>query len=366
MNITKHIFGLVAFGFIGFFRVLQAENCCDQQREWMPDVGLSSMDTPPASCRCKDDCNCEGTKNGECHCEIDHLIGIAPSSRDLYPQRSPFAESDADYARKCGKWGLWLPEDPVLFRPFLADPRQITYSAGWRFNDNILAKNVIDVSFGDTCAIYRWFDVWPWGGDLQIELEGALWAVFDPLHESSPLIDADYYVGIPLTYAIDNWQFRLRGYHISTHMGDEYLIDHPGFDRRNPSAEYLDFAFSCDFTDEIRYFGGVGVIVAQDKSFKTGRFYLEGGAELRFRQWGFTDFCDQLYGEPFYGMYFRWRKDFKHHLDQTYVLGYEIGKLYGLCRKLRFYIEYHDGYSLEGQFQKKATNYLSLRFSYGF
>jgi len=319
------------------------------------------------SCGCAvsagDTCDCD---NGCDYCHSsDELISIAPASWDLYPQESPFVDSDVQVARNCGAIGVWLPEAPVLFRPFLADPRQITYSVGWRFNDQVLAKNVIDVSFGDDFAIYRWFDIWYPGADLQIELEGALWAVFDPLHESSPLIDADYYVGVPITYKLDNWQFRLRGYHISTHLGDEFLINHPNFDRRNPSAEFIDFSFSNDFTDEIRYYGLFGVVAHQDTSFKMGRIFLEAGAELRLRRWGFTDLCNQLYGEPYYAMHFRWRKDFKHHLDQTYALGYEIGKLNGLCRKLRFFLEYHDGYSLEGQFQKKATNYLAIRFSYG-
>ena len=84
--------------------------------------------------------------------------------------------------------GIWLPEEPPLFRPFIADPRQVTYSVGWRFNDNAATKNVIDVSFGDTFAIYRWCDVGPWHGELQIDLEGALWAIFDPCYESAPLL----------------------------------------------------------------------------------------------------------------------------------------------------------------------------------
>lgn len=266
----------------------------------------------------------------------------------------------------CQFGGIWLPEDPVLFRPFVADPRQITYSAGWRFNDNALDKNIIDVSFGDSLAVYRWCNVWPWCGQLQIELEGALWAVFAPCKESSPLINADYYVGIPITYAIERWAFRLRGFHISSHIGDEFLIDNPGFDRRNASAEYIDFFISHDFTEEIRIYSGIGCIVAQDSEFKCKRFYADIGLELRLPKLGFVDSKDHLYGCPFYGMHFRGRGEFKHHVDSTYVLGYEIGKLVGLCRKLRFFAEYHDGYSVEGQFCKKATNYLSFRGSYGF
>jgi len=261
---------------------------------------------------------------------------------------------------------IWLPEDPVLFRPFMADPRQICYSGGWRFNDTVLYRNVIDVSFGDTLPICRWVDVWPWGGDLQIELEGALWAVFDPLEYSSPLVNADYYGGVPITYAIDTWEFRLRLFHISSHLGDEFLLNHPGYDRRNASAEYIDFFVSHDFTQEIRVYAGLGYMVGQDDEFIMEPFYSAIGAELRLLRLGFIDRCDRLYGCPIYGMHFRQNGSFKHHIDATYILGYEFGKMVGLCRKLRFFMEYHDGYSLEGQFSKCPTHYFSVRVSYGY
>jgi len=269
------------------------------------------------------------------------------------------------YEGCCGG-GVWLPEDPVLFRPFMADPREIDYSVGWRFNDNALTKNIIAVSFGDTFAIYRWCNVWPWNGDLQIELEGAVWATFDPMTFSAPLMNADYYVGVPITYAIDRWQFRLRGYHISSHIGDEFLLNHPGFHRRNASAEYADFFISHDYTEEIRFYGGLGYVLQQDEEFQTKRFYSAVGAELRLLRIGFMDCKDMLYGCPIFGMHFRQNGEFRNHIDATYILGYEIGKLCGLYRKLRFFLEYHDGYSVEGQYFKIPTNYFSIRTSYGF
>jgi hypothetical protein len=265
-----------------------------------------------------------------------------------------------------GIYGIWLPEDPPLFRPFVADPRQITYSAGWRLNDQVFVKNVIDVSFFDTCYLYRWCNVGPCNGQLQIELEGAVWAIFDPLHNSSPLINADYYVGVPITYAFGPWSFRLRGYHISCHIGDEFLLDHTDFYRRNPSAEFLDFYASYYPTDDIRVYAGVGVVVSQDKSFPSGRFYSQAGVELHMSQLGFINECQQLYGRPFYGMDFRFQTKQDKHINQTYVLGYEWGKLCGLQRVLRIFLEYHDGYSYEGQFQHFPTNYTSIRLSYGF
>lgn len=280
--------------------------------------------------------------------------------------RSRYHDQALQTIECCDHEGIWLPEAPPLFRPFMADPREICYSVGWRFNDNALTKNIIDVSFGDTLAIYRWCDMWPWHGQLQIEIEGAVWAVFDPCTESAPLINADYYVGFPLTYAIDRWQFRLRPFHISSHIGDEFLLNHPGFDRRNASNEYIDFFISHDLTPELRFYGGIGYILREDESFKIKPFYSAVGAELRLMKLGFYDEKDFLVGFPIFAMHFRQNGEYKKHVDATYILGYQFSKLCGLCRNMRFFIEYHDGYSSEGQFCKDPTSYFAIRGSYGF
>jgi hypothetical protein len=276
-------------------------------------------------------------------------------------------ECDVAWAESLGLYGVWFPEGSILFKPFMADPRQITSSVGWRFNDQVLEKNIIDVSYGDYIPLYRFFDIWPCNAVMQIELVGALWAVFDPLHDSSPLIDADYYVGVHFDFAWDRLTCRFRGYHISTHIGDEFLLNHPYFDRRNPSIEVVDFFASYYFTDDIRLYGGVGYIVGEDESFSNARFNAAAGLEVHLHGMGYTDCKNMMYGEPFLAAHFRYCHDFDNHpVDQTYVLGWEWGKLCGLCRKVRIFIEYHDGYSLEGQFCKEPTNYFSIRASYGF
>jgi Protein of unknown function (DUF1207) len=332
------------------------------------DMGNPCLCKPDSGCctECKEGkpCTCNSDWECKCGCEKGEPCTCNPGCSAYHD----YDGDDVYLARLYGLKGVWLPEDCPLFRPFVADPRQVCLSAGWRFNDQALVKNVIDVSYGDNLPIYRWLNIGigPFCGELQFEVEGALWAVFDPLHDSSPLVNADYYIGFPLTYAFDNWAFRLRGFHISSHLGDEFLLDHPGFPRRNPSAEYLDFFVSNQFTEEIRLYAGVGGVLAEDESFTIGRFYTEAGLELRLQRWGFIDYYQQLYGRPFYGMHFRWNKEIKHHLDMTYVLGYEFGKMTGLCHRLRIFAEYHDGYSVEGQFQHIATNYLSFRLTYGY
>ena len=120
------------------------------------------------------------------------------------------------------KRGSGWPEDPVLYRSMIADPREICYSAGWRFNDRALVKNVIDVSFGDSLAMLPVVRCGSLGVSLQIDIDGAVWVTFDPLHDSSPLINADYFGGIPITYACRRLVFPSCGANISCHIGDEF------------------------------------------------------------------------------------------------------------------------------------------------
>jgi hypothetical protein len=274
--------------------------------------------------------------------------------------------NDCRHAKLSGQKGVWMPEDPVLFRPFIADPRQLTFSLGWRFNDAPIAKNVAPISYWDQFPVYKFCNVGPFGGQLEFALEGCLWAVFDPITYSSPLVNADYYVGLPITYAFCRWSFRLRLYHVSSHIGDEYLLNHPDFDRRNPSIEVLDFFVSNYLTDEIRLYGGIGWLVQQDTSFKCGRVFLEAGTEVRMERLGFVSCANKLAGWPFFASHFRFQDHMDQHIDQTYAIGYEFQKLSGLYRCLRIFAEYHDGYSVEGQFRHLPTNYFSIRLSYGY
>lgn len=314
-----------------------------------------------------DCCDCSGDENAGCCTSCDYVQQFGDCCNNgCSDVRARYHDRALQTIECCDHGGIWLPEDPPLFRPFMADPREICYSAGWRFNDNALTKNIIDVSFGDIIGIYRWCDMWPWHGQLELALEACVWAVFDPCADSAPLINADYFVGVSLSYAIDRWQFRLRPFHISSHIGDEFLLNHPGFDRRNASNEYIDFFISHDLTPELRFYGGIGYIAREDESFHIKPVYGALGSELRLMRLGFYNEKDFIVGFPIFAMHFRFNGEYRKHVDSTYILGYQFSKLCGLGHNVRFFIEYHDGYSSEGQFCKDATNYFAIRGSYGY
>ena len=289
----------------------------------------------------------------------DHLSKAEESARKKYVERPQVG-------------GVWFPQSTVLFQPLVADPRQPTYSVAYRAGDRVIGRSAIAVSLGDDFPIFRWRDVMRWHGDLQIGIEAAVWSVFNYQNvphkngETCELVNADYYVGLPLTYAFDRWSFRLRGYHISSHLGDEFLINHQSYleKRKNPSMEAIDFFTSYQFSRHLRFYAGPGAVVHSDRSFKIKTLYVQGGAEVRLL--GRKLYYHKLYGTPFFAMHLELWEQRNWNLDSTFKLGYEWSKLQGVGRKVRVYIDYHQGYSYEGQFFNERTQYGEFGFSWGF
>ncbi len=263
---------------------------------------------------------------------------------------------------KQGYSGIWLPQSTVLFPTQVANPRQICFSIGHRMNDSCMGRNASIVTFGDQFPMYRWANIWRWKGDLQLEIEAGVFAVFNQDRDTKPLRNADYYVGVPLSYAVDKWAFRLRPYHISSHLGDEYMQEHPHRRRKNKSFEALDVFTSYQMTNGLRLYGGVGAVVHSDSEMHVKPLYAEYGFEVRAFRHDFT----QLFGQPFLATHFCNAQEHDYRFDATYALGYEWGKIHGVGRKIRLFLEYHDGYSYEGQFSRHKTDYLALRLAYGF
>lgn len=92
-------------------------------------------------------------------------------------------------------------------------------SGGDSFIDGTVGGRAGILRYGSTNAIL------PQGWQLDIEAASILRLTLDRVRDFE---SADYRVGIPLTYGINNWQFKLEVYHLSSHLGDEYAIANPG------------------------------------------------------------------------------------------------------------------------------------------
>jgi hypothetical protein len=93
-------------------------------------------------------------------------------------------------------------------------------------------------------------------------------------------------------------------------------------------------------------------------------FYVEYGAECRFLEKKID--YHRLYGTPFVAVHMENWQARDWGFDISVRLGYEFSRLAGVGRKMRLYADFHHGYSYEGQFFKKKTDYGEVGFSWGF
>jgi hypothetical protein len=95
------------------------------------------------------------------------------------------------------------------------------------------------------------------GGGSALQL-GALASVFAQFNLDEPsfdLINADYLVGIPATLRVGGFSARLRVYHQSSHLGDEFLLSRDP-ERINLSFESLELILSQEVGALRVYAGG--------------------------------------------------------------------------------------------------------------
>lgn len=261
--------------------------------------------------------------------------------------------------------GIWFPQSTIIFPTQIANPRQPMFSGGFRINSKACGGRVSSaVSLGDQFPLYRWKEMFKWKGDLQLELEACVFAVFCHDTWDTPMQNADYYVGVPVTYGVGPWAFRGRVYHISSHLGDEYMCDHRHAykHRKNKSFEVADFFADYHITEQFRVYGGVGSVLHSDEQMHLKPLLFEYGSEIRWWRHNWT----QLFGEPFFAVHLRNYQDVDYRTDFTCTLGYEWGKIQGYGRKVRLFAEYHNGFSPDGQFSRHRSNFYAIRLAYGF
>lgn len=117
-----------------------------------------------------------------------------------------------------------LPQGGV-FCPLLADPKAmrtfISYQRG-EFPEVTGATDLGAIGIADAIGLLRLGGPRP-GEGIQLGVEAGVFAQFDLGAPSDDLVNADYVVGVPLTFRVRDFSGRLRVYHQSSHLGDEFL-----------------------------------------------------------------------------------------------------------------------------------------------
>jgi hypothetical protein len=168
-----------------------------------------------------------------------------------------------------------LPEQ-VLFAPLIADPRQPRFSVSYqRYKISGQKFAAGNVAFGEYFGLAADFLGLP--GNSQIGIQGGVFALFNLSTPSSDLVNADYWIGIPVTYRNGPWSFLARIYHQSSHLGDEFIVDNPTVKPINLSYEDVVTLISYEW-EKLRVYGGGGYILRRDPHF--ARPHLQAGTEF--------------------------------------------------------------------------------------
>ena len=264
--------------------------------------------------------------------------------------------------------GVLLPAGD-LFRPLIADMKQPRFYAGYRRvrfrGPGAPAEeqgNPIDaavVAFGGNFGLWAWREVEGCDG-LQVNIHAGIFSQFNLSTSSIDLINTDFIVGIPLTYRKGIFSSRLRLFHQSSHLGDEFLLHNPEVDRVDISLEAMDLILSLQDA-WWRLYAGAGRLIRHGPDLEAG-----------MAQWGF-EFC----GSPWRWTLLRQAQlkpvlaaDLTSFEERDWALtlsmkaGAEMKSLFG-PQRFRVFLVYLRGFVPFGQFfnTEKIENYgLAVQF----
>lgn len=153
-------------------------------------------------------------------------------------------------------WFWQILPDGIVYQAYLANPKESRMGTQV-FYDNE-DKYLWDTTLGGRFGIVRFGNgnaARPEG--WQFDLEGSAQVRLDPDGDLN-LRCVDYRVGGPLTYGEGPHRIKFGYYHLCSHLGDEFVLEHPGFDRLNFVRDVLTLGYAYFLTDDFRVYGELG------------------------------------------------------------------------------------------------------------
>ena len=115
-----------------------------------------------------------------------------------------------------------LPQG-MIYPSYLAGRKEPRLQSVWTHEDGY--GWLWDITLGGRAPLFRYGTSDPIEPEgFQIDMEGAALLRLD-IERDRSLAATDYRAGLPLTYGTKHWQYKFAYYHISSHLGDEYLLD---------------------------------------------------------------------------------------------------------------------------------------------
>ena len=252
-----------------------------------------------------------------------------------------------------------FPSDDV-FRPLIADPKQPQFFAIWQ-QSRLRAENssfsLGSVAIGENFGIYtkrKGCDGW------QVGLLTGVFAQFNLDEKNAALINTDFNVGLPLSWRSGNWSARLRYYHQSSHLGDEFLGSHPEIKPSSFILEEAEGILSYDYR-WLRLYGGAAVLVHREPS-TIDRTRAQWGFEARapaIRTRILEPFLKHLVVTPMVSGDFKSHEELGWIINTNVVGGFEWSRT-GSRRRFRILATYFHGHNPYGQFYNQKIESIGV------
>jgi hypothetical protein len=302
--------------------------------------------------------------------QIDRIVASVVSMEGVVEVVNRLRIDDAAQAGRWTTWLRWLQPPPGrktvffpvgdLFAPPLADQKQPRFHTTWqRYKGDFGTFDIGSVGFGENFGLVRWPRERE-GDGFQIGISGAVFAIFNLDATSRDLLNADYIVGFPLSYRSGPWSGRLRLFHQSSHLGDEFLLmppTVPPVTRINLSYEALELLGSWERRG-YRLYGGGTKILSSDTPL--GRDRAQVGFEFRGRRVGWrrtrivAGLDVQAWDET------DWDR------DVSFKAGLLFRSPYGNARSFQLLFDYYNGHAPHGQFFDLEVEYFGFGIAYAF
>jgi hypothetical protein len=260
-------------------------------------------------------------------------------------EEAGFEQLEGDWAQSEDEWQV-LPAG-LLYKSYLAGEKEPRFQAVWLWEKH--RGLVWETSLGGRVGAIRYgsFDtINPQG--WQLDLEGAALPRVDPQQQDN-LEAVDFRIGILSTWRRGPNAFKAGYYHLSSHVGDEFLLANPGFVRLNYVRDSGIVGWTRDVHPDAQVYGEV----AYAFNHEDGALPLELQFGVQYSPLSETG----LHGAPFGGINGHVREDFDYETSVNVVAGWQW-RGFQSNHLFRVGMQYYEGPALQYSFVNKHESLL--------
>ncbi len=257
----------------------------------------------------------------------------------------PIPEDIAAWENPAPAWSLQFLPGGLIYPTYLAGAKESRFTSAWMHDRD--GKWMWDISLGGRAAIVRYGSADRYRPEgVEIDIEGAGQPRLDLDHERD-VMATDFRFGVPITFGGRRFQTKVAYYHISSHLGDEFMLRFPDYPRINYVRDELVLGQSYFVSDALRLYAEAG-----------WAFYADGGAEPWELQFG-ADFAParpgDLRGAPFVAVNGHLREEFDYGGNVVVQTGWhwrgEAGHLFRMG--MHYYAGHSDQYEFFDRYEEK-------------